>query len=158
MWAFDASSMIYAWDNYPKDQFPKLWNWVSNQIFLGTISMPLVAFDETAAKTPECGKWLKDEDISILHPDTAILRSAASLKALLEIDGNRYGAGVGENDLIIIATAEIKGLPLVSNEAPQLTLPKLLSKYKIPAVCGYKKPPTIVIDFVSFIKQSKATF
>lgn len=158
MWAFDASSMIYAWDNYPKSQFPKLWAWMSNHIFVGDIYMPLVALEETCAKTPDCGEWLKDEDINIIHPDTSILRCAASLKALLGIEGDRYGAGVGENDLIIIASAESKGLILVSNEAPQLTLPRSLAKYKIPAVCGYKVPPTVVIDFLAFIKQSTATF
>lgn len=158
MWAFDASSMIYAWDNYPKSHFPKLWDWMNAQIFIGTISMPLAAFDETAHKVPDCGAWLKDGDLSILHPDTSILRCAAQLKDLLGIVGERYGAGVGENDLIIIATAEIKGLPLVTNEAPQASLPKVLSKYKIPAVCSHKKPPTKVMDFLGFIKQSGATF
>ncbi|PTB99016.1 DUF4411 domain-containing protein, partial [Thalassospira xiamenensis] len=50
------------------------------------------------------------------------------------------------------------GLPLVSNEAVQLSLPKALSKYKIPAVCSLKKPPTTVIDFLAYIKQSGAKF
>lgn len=158
MWAFDASSMIYAWDNYPEKHFPKLWEWVGAQISSGVITMPLVAFEETSSKSPDCGKWLKDANLSILHPSTAILKCAAKLKSLLGIDGDRYGVGVGENDLIIIATAEINGLPLVSNEAVQVSLPKALSKYKIPAVCSLKKPPTTVIDFLAYIKQSGAKF
>lgn len=158
MWAFDASSMIYAWENYPKSHFPKLWDWIHSQIFVGSLSMPLVAYEETSHKSPDCGEWLKDTGINILHPDTTILRCAAQIKDLLGIIGERYGGGVGENDLIIIATAEIKGLPLVTNEAPQVSLPKLLSKYKIPAVCALKKPPTTVMDFLAFIKQSGAIF
>ncbi|MNO70549.1 hypothetical protein D3C76_614370 [compost metagenome] len=158
MWAFDASSMIYAWDNYPEKHFPRLWEWIGIQIASGIITMPLVAFEETSSKSPDCGKWLKDANLSILHPTTSILKCAAKLKSLLGIEGDRYGVGVGENDLIIIATAEINGLPLVSNEAVQMSLPKALSKYKIPAVCSLKIPPTTVIDFLAYIKQSGAKF
>ncbi len=158
MWALDASSMIYAWDNYPKDQFPGLWEWLANQALLGAISIPLAAYEEVCHKTPECGKWMNDNEISILHPSTAILMCAARLKDMLGIQGERYGVGVGENDLIIIATAESNGINLVSNEKVQIDLPKALSKYKIPAVCATKKPPTLCIDFLGFIKQSKAKF
>ncbi|MBX8534566.1 DUF4411 family protein [Pseudomonas cichorii] len=158
MLAFDASSMIYAWDNYPETQFPGLWKWIKGQISSGLVAMPLVAFEETSAKSPDCGKWLKDSSLGILHPSTEILRRAASLKDLLGIEGNRYGIGVGENDLIIIATAEMNGVSLVSNEAVQKSLPAALSKYKIPAVCALKKPPTEVIDFLVFIKRSGAKF
>ena len=32
MRVFDASSMIYAWDNYPIGQFPGMWEWMGSQI------------------------------------------------------------------------------------------------------------------------------
>ena len=32
MQTFDASSMIYAWDNYPIEQFPPLWDWMGVQV------------------------------------------------------------------------------------------------------------------------------
>ncbi|MFV3334255.1 DUF4411 family protein [Pseudomonas sp. NY15437] len=158
MWAFDASSMIYAWDNYPKEHFPALWKWLENQVFFGTLQMPDIAFEEVSHKAPDCGKWLEDNEIATIIPNTEILRCAAELKSLLGIVGDKYGAGVGENDLIIIASAEHKGFNLVSNEKIQIDLPKVLSKYKIPAVCKIKKPPTYCIDFLEYIKQSKATF
>lgn len=158
MLAFDASSIIYAWDNYPENQFPGLWKWIGGQISSGLVVMPLVAFEETSAKSPDCGKWLKDLSLGILHPSTEILKRAAGLKDLLGIEGSRYGIGVGENDLIIIATAEINGVSLVSNEAIQKSLPVALPKYKIPAVCALKKPPTHVMDFLGFIKGSGAQF
>lgn len=158
MWAFDASSMIYAWDNYPKSQFPGLWNWLSNEAFLGTIAIPSVAFDEVFHKTPDCGQWMAEQDISILHPTTSILLRATDLKEMLGIIGDKYGSGVGENDLIIIATTEANGFKLVSNEKVQVDLPKALSKFKIPAVCGKKKPPTECVDFLGYIKQSQAKF
>ena len=158
MLAFDASSIIYAWDNYPENQFPGLWKWIGGQISSGLVVMPLVAFEETSAKSPDCGRWLKAVSLGILHPNTEILKRAAGLKDLLGIEGSRYGIGVGENDLIIIATAEINGASLVSNEAIQKSLPISLPKYKIPAVCALKKPPTQVMDFLGFIKGSGAQF
>lgn len=47
MLIFDASSIIYAWDNYPKHQFPPLWKWMARQIEQEKIAMPEVAFGET---------------------------------------------------------------------------------------------------------------
>ncbi len=49
MQVFDASSMIYAWDNYPMRQFPGLWEWMATQIGEKKLMMPSVAFDEVVA-------------------------------------------------------------------------------------------------------------
>ena len=46
MQVFDASSMIYAWDNHPERQFPPLWKWMALQIEGNELVMPSVAFDE----------------------------------------------------------------------------------------------------------------
>ena len=158
MWAFDASSMIYAWDNYPNKQFPGLWNWLGGQINSGWIAVPLVAHEEIGHKTPECGKWMSEQGVTVLHPTTNILRMAASFKGTLEIEGDRYGNGVGENDLIIIATAEAHSAGLVSNEKVQIALPKLKHNYKIPAVCNMNKPPITCVDFLEFMKRTNAIF
>jgi len=48
MRVFDASSMIYAWDNYPFGQFPPLWNWMADQIKQGAVTMPSVALEVCA--------------------------------------------------------------------------------------------------------------
>jgi hypothetical protein len=63
MQVFDASSMIYAWDNYPISQFPPLWEWMASQIEAKELVMPSVAFDEVNHKTPDCGEWLKDNNL-----------------------------------------------------------------------------------------------
>jgi predicted nucleic acid-binding protein len=45
----------------------------------------------------------------------------------LKIEGEAYGKGVGENDLLIIANAKRQGAVLVTNEAKQADLGKTTS-------------------------------
>ena len=74
MQIFDASSMIYAWDNYPIEQFPGLWEWVAIQIEIRNLVISSAAFEEVSHKAPECCSWLKDNDISRLEVTNAILQ------------------------------------------------------------------------------------
>ena len=53
MKVFDASSIIHAWDDYPFEQFPPLWDWMSEQIDAGEIVIPRVALDEVAQISPD---------------------------------------------------------------------------------------------------------
>ncbi len=76
MQTFDASSLIYAWDNYPREQFPPLWRWMEKRIAAEKFTVPLVAFEEVEGKSPECGKWLRDAEITRL-PMTAEMGSPA---------------------------------------------------------------------------------
>jgi hypothetical protein len=115
---FDASSMIYAWDNYPIKQFPPLWNWIASQIERNILLMPRVAFDEVADKAPDRGDWLKENELELIEVNNAILEDALRIKGLLLIVGDNYHAkGVGENDIFIIATARAHKAELVSDEA-----------------------------------------
>lgn len=116
MQVFDASSMIHAWDNYPLQQFPPLWEWMETQIVEKTIVMPCVAFDEIAHVAPSCAEWLKS-DIEQLEMTNEIMQEAIRIKTLLCIEGDHYGTGVGENDIFIIASARIHRSSLISNEA-----------------------------------------
>jgi len=155
---FDASSIIYAWDNYPIRQFPGLWDWLGEQIAEKKLAMPRVAFDEVAHKTPECAVWLKD-DIELVEIDNSVLNQAMAIKSLVGIiDDNYHPKGVGENDLLIIATACVYGAELISDEERQTTLPKEPTKKKIPAVCSMKEVTVPCINFLDFIKRSNAIF
>lgn len=159
MQVFDASSMIYAWDNYPVRQFPGLWKWMAAQIEEKKLVMPSVAFDEVAHKTPECGQWLKDHNIDLLEISNAILQDALRIKNLLGvIDDNYHPKGVGENDLLIIATARRHGAELISDEERQPTPPKEPSKRKIPAVCAMKEVTVNCVNFIDYIKQADVVF
>jgi hypothetical protein len=111
--------MIYAWDNYPVRQFPGLWEWMATQIGERKLVMPSVAFEEVANKTPDCGKWLKDNDLEQIEISNAVVQDAMRIKLLLSIVGDKYRAGVGENNLLIIATVREQRAELVSDERRQ---------------------------------------
>lgn len=157
--AFDASSMIYAWDNYPPDQFPPLWNWIAEEIEGREFTIPEVAFEEVERRAPDCADWLKDQGIFRVPVSNAIIQEALRIKNLLQIVGDQYHPkGVGENDLIIVATARIVGSTLISNEAFQSNFPTVRSKAKIPAVCGMNEVLVECLDFLTLIKESKQVF
>lgn len=159
MRVFDASSMIYAWDNYPIDQFPPLWEWMANQIVAKELLMPSVAFEEVNHKAPDCGAWLKGVNLEQVAISNAVVQEAKRIKEVLGIVGDRYHPkGVDENDLLIIATARLAGVGLISDEAKQPGAPQILSKRKIPAVCTMPAVSVPCINFIEFIKASKEVF
>ena len=158
MRVFDASSMIYAWDNYPLQQFPGLWEWMEDQIRQRELAMPSVALTEVGNKAPECEQWLSACEIKVLEMTNAILQDAMRIKNLLQIDEDKYGGGVGENDLFIIATARAHRAELVTDEKWQTVLSKKLMNYKIPAVCNMSSVAVRWLKFVDYIKLSGAVF
>lgn len=156
---FDASSMIYAWDNYPIDQFPGLWEWLATQLAAKKLIMPDVAFGETNSKLPECGKWLQENQIELIKINNQILQHAIRIKRLLEIvNDNYHPKGVGENDILIIATAVHFKVELISNEGRQNHLPEIRSKMRIPSVCNLKEINVSCSNFIDYLKQTGVTF
>lgn len=155
MYSFDASSMILAWDNYPPENphFNSLWQWFSEQIANKTFSISAKALEEVVHKIPECGDWLKGNNIEV-HPLTATsLATAQNIKNVLGIVEDNYKKGVGENDLFIISIAKENEKILVSEESRQNNLSLLLKpNYKIPAVCGL---PEVNIECVCFVDLLK---
>ena len=155
MYSFDASSMVHAWDKYPikNTHFESLWVWIAGQINCENFSMPEIALTETTSKAPECGEWIKSHNIKRHQITPNILAHAISMKGLLGIEEEAYGRGVGENDLLIIATAKELGLLLVSEENLQPALPSNIKNYKIPAVCALPGVNVQCIDFTDLIKK-----
>jgi hypothetical protein len=97
MQAFDASSMIYAWDNYPVRQFPGLWEWIAGQIAKKILVMPDVALEEVSKEAPECSQWLEENNIKMRDVNNAIIQDAMRIKGLLGIVGDSYHPkGVGK--------------------------------------------------------------
>lgn len=159
MQAIDASSIVYAWDNYPPEQFVPLWEWLAGQVDSNELVIPKVALDEVATVSPDCHVWLKSNGIQPIDISNDIVQEAVRLKGLLKIVNDQYHPkGVGENDLFIIAAAKINNLPLISNEEKQNNLPKKLERRKIPAVCDMNTVGVTCIDFLKYIKNSGAVF
>jgi hypothetical protein len=115
MRTLDASSIIYAWDNYPIGKFPKLWQWLAREINSKNLSIPQVAFEEVKKKLPECGLWLNEVGIAKINVNNKILYEASQILLVLGIkDDNYHPEGVSENDVLIIATAKTENLVLLS--------------------------------------------
>lgn len=155
MRVIDASSMIWAWDNYPIGQIPNLWAWLQNEVATGRLAISSVALIEVNHKIPACGAWLTGHGCSVIPVSNAILQSAMQTKALLGIANDNYHPkGVDENDVLIIATAQTTGLDLLSDENRQQNLPPDRRRYKIPAVCGLPQVNVPCSKFVEFFKAS----
>lgn len=155
MYSFDASSIIHAWDNYPPSNphFDSLWQWMAEQIENQQFNISKKAMDEVEYKIPECGQWLKENNIQIFSLTSSALLLASKIKALLDIEEENYTKGVGENDLLIIAIAKKTNTTLISEEGKQNKLPQLKSNYKIPAVCAMPDVAVSCISFVELLKQ-----
>ncbi|MBL7105467.1 MAG: DUF4411 family protein [Bacteroidales bacterium] len=159
MVAFDASSMIHAWDNYPIENFPPLWGWLASEIVSRKIVISQIAYEEVDRKMPDCGRWLRDNAIQRIQISNDILAEASQIKRLLGIiDDNYHPKGVGENDILIISTSKVHNLKLITEEPLQFDLPGNMSKYKIPAVCGLPELHVDCIKFINFIKESGEVF
>ncbi len=159
MQTFDASSMMYAWDNYPPGQFPGLWEWMGKQIELEEFVMSEVAFEEVDRKMPDCANWLKKRAIERLPVINDTFQNAMMIKDLLGIKNDQFhNDGVNEKDIFIIASAKEHDQELVSNENPQNNLPSNMKRYKIPAVCSLTQVAVTCHNFLDIIKRSGEVF
>ncbi|MBK6715558.1 MAG: DUF4411 family protein [Burkholderiales bacterium] len=158
MQVLDASAVICAWDNYPPEQLPGIWDWLAEEIRLTRLAIPDVALNEVGHKIPECRVWLKAQEIHVLPTSEAVLLEALRLKTLIGVESERYNPkGVDENDLIIIAAARLHGAELISNEARQ-TGQQVAAKCKIPAVCAMAEVDVTCLNFLEYLKRTGRIF
>jgi hypothetical protein len=135
-----------------------MWTWLGAEIEAGNLQISAVALGEVHDVSPDCGAWLDAVGVTVVQVEGADLVEANRVKTLLEIPNDQYGAGVDENDLLIIAAAKRLGVELISNEALQATLPANKSRYKIPAVCNMQTVNVACSSFLDFIKGSQQVF
>ncbi|MBI4998697.1 MAG: DUF4411 family protein [Rhodocyclales bacterium] len=156
--AFDSSAIIHGWDNYPIAQFPPLWDWLAAEVNAEHIKLSAVAFDEVRNVSPDCADWLKDNNLHQWPVGNRELQEALRIKTMLGIVQDQFHPnGVGENDIIIISTARLVGMDLVSNE-DQPTAPQNMKKYKIPTVCRLPAVNVPCANFLEYLKQSGRVF
>lgn len=159
MRVLDASSILYAWDNYPLPQFPGLWTWLASEMQRHKLAIPSVAMEEVEHKAPECSAWLSTACVARLPVTNVVLTTALAIKADIGVLNDAYHPkGVDENDLLIIATAKVCGADLITNEARQFGAQAELRKYKIPAVCDLPSVNVVTMSFLEFIQRSRQVF
>jgi len=159
MTVFDASSIIYAWDNYPIGQFPPLWDWLADQVDTGEIVVPRVALTEVAGISPDCHAWLTGNQLQVIEVSNDIANEASRIKTTIGVvNDNYHPKGVGENDILIVATAMELDVDLVSDEGRQNKVPQEPRKRKIPSVCDIQSVGVHCINFVDYLKGSGQVF
>jgi len=163
MFSFDASALIYFWDNYPERHayLKSLWNeWFASLVRDKTFAISEVAREQV--KTVDLAVWMKQnqaefqETYDILAEDVKV---AQQIKDELGIANDNYSVkdGVDENDILIIAVAKRTGTILVSNEAkqPKSKLPSNKINYKIPAVCALESVGVRCINIAELLKREE---
>jgi hypothetical protein len=159
MQVLDASSIVYAWDNYPIEVFPRLWDWIAAEIQEENLTMCCVSFDEVEHVAPDCAAWLHAQNLKTHDIGNEIAARALAIKGELGIVADDYHQdGVDENDILAIATAGVHGVSLVSDEAKQPNLPLNKKRYKIPAVCQISTVATSCLSFLDLVKAAGQPF
>lgn len=159
MRAFDASSIVHAWDNYPIGQFPPVWAWLEREFKRRALVISDTALEEVGHKYEECRDWLTSVPVDCIASTGDVLTMAQGYKEALGIEGEKYHPkGVDEKDLLIIASASCNACELIANEAFQPKLPPKRWRYKIPAVCQMETVDVPCIDFLGLITVSGVVF
>jgi len=159
MYAIDSSAIIHGWEQYPIYIFPKIWEFFAHKQTVKEFQYSEIVMNEVYHKSSELYQWLQNNNASKIELSNDIVQFANTLKRSLGIEEDSYHSkGVDENDLLIIATAKINNLALVTNESIQITLPDVMSKYKIPTVCKLNIVEVQTLNFLELLKNYKETF
>ena len=161
MYHFDASALVYFWDNYPihRPMFNEVWQWFDAQVSNSTFQISDVALQQVKDKIlyktketsleqdiPESKLFIQALNKIKVHNKTGNdLNKAEQIKQLLGIEEDNYGNGVDEADLLIVAIAFRESAILITNESEQERLPQNMKNCKMPAVCNLN---SVNIDYI----------
>lgn len=159
MLVFDASSILVAWDDYPPDHFPPLWDWMDDLLAREEVVMSAANLAEVKHISEECHERIVDAGLLSLPVTQEVLVEALRIQGLLGIANDNYHPhGVDENDLYGIATASLNRVDFISNESLQPALPDNMRRYKIPAVCALADVGVTCIGFRRFFRREGVVF
>lgn len=145
-YSIDTSSIVYAWNEYPRANFPPLWPKMERAIAEGLIVAPRDVLLELERVEPEAYEWAKRQDGFSLELNEAIQEATKAIlsqyRELVKDKANRTKA-----DAFVIAVAQVHGCTVVTNEKPTYSL----SRPHIPDVCAKMK--IRCIDLLGLIKE-----
>ncbi len=137
VYCIDTSALIAAWyERYKPNRFPKLWAQFDALIQEERLLSSVMVLDECSRRSPELHEWLKDRADMFLVPDAEVqirVEHIVNTYTGLVMQGKEKFAA----DPFLIATAEVHGLTVITEE----TGPDSLRK--IPGVCRALKVPSI---------------
>jgi predicted nucleic acid-binding protein len=148
IYCIDTSALIAAWyERYKPNRFPKLWEQFDQLISAGRLMSSIMVLDECSRRSPELYAWLKDRDAMFLPPDEQIQRRVQYIvntyTALVQQGKEKFAA-----DSFLIATAEVHGYTVVTEEIGPTTLKR------IPGVCRALNVPSLNLMFAPIMSGS----
>jgi len=137
IYCIDTSALIAAWyERYKPNRFPRLWTELDGLIEARRLYSSALVLDECSRRSPELHHWLRGRASMFLPADEAVQKRVAhivnSYTGLVAQGKEKFAA-----DPFLIATAEVNGHTVVSEEAGPDSL------RKIPGVCRAEKVPCI---------------
>lgn len=138
---YDSSSLIDIWEYYLPSTglFPEFWKWLLDSLRSGEAVVPVAAFEELEAGAEDFAKFLLAKGVEPVKEDSRVKDASKAIQNALGTGPKGFPhPGVGEADIIIMATAKALQAALVSEEL-QDTPPKRIARYKMPSVCGMEE-------------------
>ena len=136
-YCIDTSALIAAWyERYKPNRFPKLWIEIAALAAAGRLVSSSLVLAECEKRSPELHVWLRERKEMFLPPDEAVQLRAAHVintyKGLIMQGKEKFAA-----DPFVIATAEVHGYAVVTEEVGPTSL------RKIPGVCNALRLPCL---------------
>lgn len=149
-YCIDTSSLISAWyERYKPNRFPKLWDQLDQLVIEGRLVSSLLVLAECEKRSPELAVWLGERASMFLPPDPVIqerVKHVTNTYSGLVMSGKEKFAA----DPFVIATAEVRGFTVITEEKGIETLKK------IPGVCRDMGLPCI--NLVTLFDEEDWTF
>jgi len=162
----DANALISSWyRDYPKTVFPSLWNKLveikSRIVLIKPIYYEIEPVISADNKLPVVEKkrkyplrmWLAENgfESELVKIDDKINNASLLLEKEYEITTASKGAN--QNDVTLIAYAQITNNTVVTLEAKQPNKPDKISNYKIPLIC--EEQDVKCINFIDMLEKLK---